>query len=75
MEDIRKAIQAVKGKRFENFAGYFGSVLFNQIKSRIERPRFQPNDDDYFCRSSLDIEAIEEAVMAKYRRCDTVSHL
>ncbi len=73
--DIRKAIQAVKGKQLDNFAGYFGSVLFNQIKSRIERPRFQPNDDDYFCRSSLDIEAIEEAVMAKYRKCDTVSQV
>ncbi len=70
--DIRKAIQAVKGKQFDNFAGYFGSVLFNQIKSRIERPQFQPNDD-YFCRSSLDIEAIEEAAMAKYRKCKTAS--
>ncbi len=69
--DIRKAIQAVKGKRFDNFGGYFGSVLFNQIKSRIERPRFQPRND----YSSLDIQSIEEDIMAKYRRCDTVSHL
>lgn len=66
--DVRKAITAVKGKSFDNFAGYFGSVLFNQIKSRIGRPQLQPKDDDYYCPSSLDIEAIEEAVMAKYRK-------
>ncbi len=70
--DIRKATQALKGKRYDNFAGYFGSVLFNQIKSRIERPQLQPKNDYY---SSIDIQAVEEDIMAKYRRCDTVSHL
>lgn len=71
-EDIRKSTQALKGKRYDNFAGYFGSVLFNQIKSRIERPQLQPKNDYY---SSIDIQAVEEDIMAKYRRCDTVSHL
>ncbi|MBQ9948039.1 MAG: helix-turn-helix domain-containing protein [Oscillospiraceae bacterium] len=70
-EDIRKATQALKGKRYDNFAGYFGSVLFNQIKSRIERPQLQPRND----YSSLDIQSIEEDIMAKYRRCDTVSQV
>ncbi len=70
--DIRKATQALKGKRYDNFAGYFGSVLFNQIKSRIERPQLQPKNDYY---SSIDIQAVEEDIIAKYRRCDTVSQV
>lgn len=61
--DIRKAIQAVKGKRFDNFAGYFGSVLFNQIRSRLDKPQLQPKSDS---RSSFQIDEVMREVMAKY---------
>ena len=64
-EDIRRAMAAIKGKRLDSFSGYFGSVLFNGIKSRIERPLPPPQSDAF---SSLDVEAIDEAIMAKYRR-------
>lgn len=70
-EDIRKAIQAVKGKRFENFAGYFGSVLFNQIKSRIERQQLQPQTEPQpkreFAASSINVDEVMSDVMARYR--------
>lgn len=66
--DIRKAIQAVKGKRFDNFAGYFGSVLFNQIKSRLDKPQLQPqqkSDSGYV--STINVDEVMRDVMAKYR--------
>ncbi len=70
--DIRKAITAVKGKRFDNFAGYFGSVLFNQIKSRIERPQLQPQTEPKpkrdFAASSINMDEVMSDVMAKYHR-------
>ena len=62
--DIRKAIQAVKGKRFENFAGYFGSVLFNQIKSRLDKPQLQPKSDS---RSSIQMDEVMRSILEKYR--------
>lgn len=66
--DIRKAIRAVKGKRFDNFAGYFGSVLFNQIKSRLDKPQLQPqqkSDSGYV--SSINVDEVMSDVLAKYR--------
>lgn len=66
--DIRKAIQAVKGKRFDNFAGYFGSVLFNQIRNRLDKPQLQPqqkSDSGYV--SSINVDEVMRDVMAKYR--------
>ena len=62
--DIRKAIQAVKGKRFDNFAGYFGSVLFNQIKSRLDKPQLQPKSDS---RSSIQMDEVMRSILEKYR--------
>lgn len=62
--DIRKAITAVKGKSFDNFAGYFGSVLFNQIKSRIERPQIQSKSDS---RSSIQMDEVMRSILEKYR--------
>ena len=62
--DIRKAIQAVKGKSFENFAGYFGSVLFNQIKSRLDKPQLQPKSDS---RSSIQMDEVMRSILEKYR--------
>ncbi len=68
-EDIRKAIQAVKGKRFDNFAGYFGSVLFNQIKNRLDnvgRAALSPKSDSGYV-SSINVDEVMRDVMAKYR--------
>ena len=65
--DIRKAIQAVKGKRFENFAGYFGSVLFNQIRNRLDKPQLQPqqkSDSGYV--STINVDEVMRDVMARY---------
>ncbi len=67
-EDIRKATQALKGKRYDNFAGYFGSVLFNQIKSRLDKPQLQPqqkSDSGYV--SSINVDEVMSDVMARYR--------
>ena len=68
--DIRKAIQAVKGKRFDNFAGYFGSVLFNHIKSRLDKPQLQtePQPKRDFAASSINMDEVMSDVMAKYHR-------
>lgn len=63
-EDIRKAIQVVKGKSFDNFAGYFGSVLFNQIKSRLDKPQLQPKSDS---RSSIQMDEVMRSILEKYR--------
>lgn len=62
--DIRKAIKAVKGKSFDNFAGYFGSVLFNPMKSRIERLQIQPKSDS---RSSIQMDEVMRSILEKYR--------
>ena len=62
--DIRMAIQAVKGKRYDNFAGYFGSVLFNQIKSRLDKPQLQPKSDS---RSSIQMDEVMRSILEKYR--------
>ncbi len=68
--DIRKAIQAVKGKRFDNFAGYFGSVLFNQIRNRLDKPQLQPQIQTQpkrdFAASSINMDEVMSDVMAKY---------
>lgn len=63
-EDIRKSIQAVKGKRFDNFAGYFGSVLFNQINSRLDKPQLQPKSNS---RSSIQMDEVMRSILEKYR--------
>lgn len=63
-EDIRKATQALKGKRYDNFAGYFGSVLFNQIKSRLDKPQLQPKSDS---RSSIQMDEVMRSILEKYR--------
>ena len=62
--DIRKATQALKGKRYDNFAGYFGSVLFNQIKSRLDKPQLQPKSDS---RSSIQMDEVMRSILEKYR--------
>ena len=66
--DIRKAIQAVKGKRFDNFAGYFGSVLFNQIRNRLDKPQLQtePQPKRDFAASSINVDEVMSDVMARY---------
>ncbi len=70
-EDIRKAITAVKGKRFDNFAGYFGSVLFNQIRGRVDKTQLQPQIQTQpkrdFAGSSINMDEVMNDVMAKYR--------
>ena len=66
-EDIRKATQALKGKRYDNFGGYFGSVLFNQIKSRLDKPQLQPqqkSDSGYV--STINVDEVMRDVMARY---------
>ncbi len=62
--DVRKAIQAVKGKSFDNFAGYFGSVLFNQIRNRMDKPQLQPKSDN---RSSIQMDEVMRSILEKYR--------
>ena len=62
-EDVRRAAVAIKGKRPDNLFGYLGSVLFNQIKSRLDKPQLQPKSDS---RSSFQIDEVMREVMAKY---------
>lgn len=65
-DDVRKAIKALDGKQFDSFSGYFGSVLFNQIKSRLEQPPKPSHQDSG--SSSLDLSDIDREVLAKYHR-------
>ncbi len=65
--DIRRVTEAVRGRQPDNFAAYFGSALFNQIRSRLDKPISVPSQQDSGF-SSFDAQAVDEMVLAKYRR-------
>ena len=67
-EDIRTAVQAVKGKQFGSFGGYFGSVLFNGIRDRLDKPQIQPQPQatPQDTASSIDVDEVMRDVLAKY---------
>ena len=75
--DVRNALEAISGKQVDNFSGYFGSVLFNRIKDRLDaqavpqtRPRSEPqyqHPSRPVYNKSIDVDEIMEEIMAKYR--------
>ena len=63
-QDVRGAVEAVRGKPLNNPAGYFGSVLYNLIKRRTEQPQLKPRQE---IGSSIPYDEIMDSIMARYR--------